>query len=347
MNITFKPGIGEVRNLLDSLYMLYNNNYKKNIESFNIKPDKAVEEALKYLSERVSFNLKHQELFFKEDIFVAPSLISSEALEKCKTAEDFINALKNLDEEEVRYRVLKDLKHDKDIKEEELKIILQDERKTIDFIRNLQMPSSIKWEVFEFFQEVKASIGELIEFLEKYYPLCMGILEENKASIQEFDNYLINGIENDGEAFIKKITRELIDFDGVDEIFAASAFFNSHSLIFDGRGSKLYLFVGTTFEQAAKELFGEEQVEINLNILKNLSDKTRFQILMLIKDKEMYGQELADKVGITMATVSYHMSYLLLSNIVLIDKIGHKGYYKLNKDTLRKNIDFLKGIFEL
>jgi DNA-binding transcriptional ArsR family regulator len=347
LKVIFKPGMSEVRNLLDSLYMLYNKNYKKMIESFNLKPNKSVEEAFEFLSERVSFNIKYHELFFKEDIFAALSLVSFEALEKCQTVADYIKALGSLDEEEIKYIVLKELKNDETLKEEYLKDVLRDEKKVIEFIRNLELSSAVKWEVFEFFQEVKASIDELVELLEGYYPLFISVLEKNKTSLQEFDNYLITGIKKDSDAFIKMITRGLIDFEGVEEIYVASIFFNSHSLSFNGRGSKLYLYVGITFEEAADGIFGEEQVEINLNILKNLSDKTRFQTLMLLKDKEMYGQEIADKIGITMATVSYHMSYLLISNLVLIEKVGHKGYYKLNKETLRKNIDFLKGIFEL
>jgi DNA-binding transcriptional ArsR family regulator len=346
MNITFKPAMGEIRNLLDSLYFLYNKNYKKNVETFNIKPDKAVEEALEFLSERVSFNIKQQELFFKEDIFTLAALVSLETLEKCESVMDYIDALKSLDAEEAKYRVLKNLDKS-DLLEEDIRAVLKDEKKTIDFIRNLELPSSIKWDIFEFFQDVKTSINELAAFLNDYYPLCMEVLEKNKAAIREFDDYLLKGIETDGEAFIKKNTMDAMDLSDVNELFAASIFFNSHSLSFSSKGSKLYIYFGIKFEEAVKGLLGEEQVEVNLNILKNIADKTRFQILMLLKDKEMYGQEIADKIGITMATVSYHMSYLLISNMVLIDKVGHKGYYKLNKETLRRNVEFLKGIFQL
>lgn len=347
MKITFKSGMGEVGNLLDSLYFLYNKNYKKMVESFSIKPDKAVEEALEFLSKKISFNIRQQELFFKEDIFVAASLVSFETLERCDTVLDFINALRSLDIEEAMFRVVKDLNKSHSTNEEEIKAILKDEKKAIDFIRNLELSPAIKWDIFEFFQDTKASVNELAEFLEHYYPLCSNVLEKNKAAIYEFNKYLLNGIKNDGEGFIKKNTMEALDISDVEEIYITSAFFNSHSLSYRGKGSKLHIYFGLKFEEAVKGFLGTEQLEVNLNILKNISDKTRFQILMLLKDKEMYGQEIAEKIGITMATVSYHMSYLLTSNMVLIDKVGHKGYYKLNKDTLRKNVDFLRGIFEL
>lgn len=347
MKIIFNPAMSETRNLLDSLYMLYNNNYKKDLDTFSLKPNRAVEEALEYLSDKVSFKLRHKELFFKEDISTLPALVSFEDLEQCNTGADFIQLLNEANDETIKLRVLKALTNDKSIEEEEIKAILLDNTKTIQFIRELELSSSIKWEVFDFFQDIRSSMVELVEFLLGYYPLCRGILDKNKTLIEQFDSYLINGVQTEGAAFIKKITRGAIDFEGIDKVFAASAFFNSHSLSFSGKENKLHLYIGTTFEEAAKGIFGEEQVEINLNIIKNLSDKTRFQILMLLKDKELYGQEIADKIGITMATVSYHMSYLLISNLVSIDKVGHKGFYKLNKDTLRSNIDFLTGIFEL
>lgn len=347
MNVIFKPGMSEVRDLMDSLYFLYNNNYKKMVEIFNLKPDKAVEEALEILSEKVDFKIRHRDLFFKEDIFTAPSLVAFETLEECDTAMDFIKALRSLDEEDVKFRVLKDLSNDTSLGDEEIKNILKDEKKTFEFIGKLQISSSIKWEAFEFFQDIKTSIIELADFLEAYYPLCISVMKKNKAAIKEFNTYLKNGIENEGEDFIKKITIEAVDLSDVDELYVASAFFNSHSLSFSSKGTKIHIYFGMKFEEAVKGVLGEEQIEVNLNILKNISDKTRFQILMLLKDKEMYGQEIADKVGITMATVSYHMSYLLVSNIVIIGKVGHKGYYKLNKETLKKNVEFLKEIFNL
>lgn len=347
MKIIFKPVMGEIRNLLDSLYFLYNKNYKKTMEAFNIKPDKAVEEALEILSEKVNFSISHGDLFFKEEISTALSLVAFEDLESCNTVLDFIKVIRNLSEEEAKYRVLKDLSKDDTIEEDDLRNILKDEKKTIQFIRNLELESAIKWEVFEFFQEAKPSLEKLAVFLESYYPLCKAVLQKNKAFIEEFNAYLIGGIEDNGEDFIRKNTVGSIDFSDVEEICVASAFFNSHSLSFSYKKNMLHIYFGTKFKEVVKGLLGEEQMDINLNILKNISDKTRFQILMLLKDKELYGQEIAEKVGITMATVSYHMSYLMISNMVLIEKVGHKGYYKLNKETLRGNAEFLKEIFQL
>ena len=63
-----------------------------------------------------------------------------------------------------------------------------------------------------------------------------------------------------------------------------------------------------------------------------IADQTRIQILDYLKESDYYAKELADKLYITPATLSYHLNKLLVCGFVGIRKEGRKYYYYLRKN---------------
>lgn len=73
-----------------------------------------------------------------------------------------------------------------------------------------------------------------------------------------------------------------------------------------------------------------------------ISDPTRVQILDFLKESDYYAKELADKLYITPATLSYHLNKLLVCGFVGIRKEGRKYYYYLRKNGFEYLIDNLE-----
>ena len=71
----------------------------------------------------------------------------------------------------------------------------------------------------------------------------------------------------------------------------------------------------------------EEFKEYALQAIKQLSDKTKLDILMMIRDKSAYGTELAKATGVTSGTISHHMSVLLEKGLIRVKKVENKTYY--------------------
>lgn len=61
--------------------------------------------------------------------------------------------------------------------------------------------------------------------------------------------------------------------------------------------------------------------------LKILGDPTRIDILDLLKEKNYYAKELSDKLYITPATLSYHISQLHVCGFIGAYIEGRKTYY--------------------
>lgn len=79
---------------------------------------------------------------------------------------------------------------------------------------------------------------------------------------------------------------------------------------------------------------------------KALSDKTRREILDLLKTSTMTAGDIASKFDMTQATVSHHLSVLKDAELVTDKKDGKYIYYELNTSVLDDIISWainLKG----
>ena len=66
------------------------------------------------------------------------------------------------------------------------------------------------------------------------------------------------------------------------------------------------------------------------NIFKVLSDRQRRDILVMLKDGRMCAGEIAEKLGITPAALSYHLKLLKSSDLIMEYKQKNFIYYEIN-----------------
>jgi DNA-binding transcriptional ArsR family regulator len=81
---------------------------------------------------------------------------------------------------------------------------------------------------------------------------------------------------------------------------------------------------------------GKTDLESIANLLHALDDKKRLQILLALRSRPLYGQELASLTELSPGTVSHHMSELAGCGLVTIEKQGVKLLYHLNEARLRE-----------
>ena len=153
---------------------------------------------------------------------------------------------------------------------------------------------------------------------------------------------------NNGEIeYIEDLTKPYVDFRDYNEIHLTVSAFNSYHLNFAIENNVLYLYVGLRYEENMKKDISGDELEQSLLVFKNVAEKTRFEIAKFLLKGEHFGQEIAEKLQISTAAVSYQMNYLFTANLVKIKKVDGKVYYVLNKDTIRNSIEFLKRELEL
>lgn len=99
-------------------------------------------------------------------------------------------------------------------------------------------------------------------------------------------------------------------------------------------------FCGLLCHRLFRSAEGELSKEEVLVCAKALSDKSKVEILLALKKESLYGLEIAERIGLTPATVSHHMGTLLAAGFVEIEKQGGKVFYRLSEMGIQR---FLSG----
>lgn len=71
-----------------------------------------------------------------------------------------------------------------------------------------------------------------------------------------------------------------------------------------------------------------------LDILKALSDGTRFEILELLLSEDLCVRGLSRRTGVSEAAVSQHLKILRLAGIVSGERRGYFAHYSVNRNVL-------------
>jgi ArsR family transcriptional regulator len=66
-----------------------------------------------------------------------------------------------------------------------------------------------------------------------------------------------------------------------------------------------------------------------VRVLKALSDETRLRLLQLLAERPLYGQQLAEALGVSHPTISHHMAQLRIAGLTRTElaEDGNKTYY--------------------
>lgn len=80
---------------------------------------------------------------------------------------------------------------------------------------------------------------------------------------------------------------------------------------------------------------------------KAISDANRIEILKLLLERPWFGQELAEKLNITPATISYHMGFLQQIGAVTFKRADNRSYYSLNSSKLLKPLEDFISYFRI
>ena len=78
------------------------------------------------------------------------------------------------------------------------------------------------------------------------------------------------------------------------------------------------------------------------NIFKVLSDKQRRDILVMLKTGRMNAGEIAEKLGISPAALSYHLKLLKAADLIMEYKQKNYVYYEINTSVFEELVLWAK-----
>lgn len=212
----------------------------------------------------------------------------------------------------------------------------------LSLIASLPYGDKLSMELLRSFSNKKSIYDRLYPLLEK---ICQ-ILENNFYKIQDEFMEHFEKIKKDG---YKKIS-EVIDQVGLASFLSKrDEPFNIYGLILAPNMTMIH-FISEDYDDAFIKfgIYSNKDFVEKKNKLKHLSqylkilgDPTRIDILDLLKERNYYAKELSDKLYITPATLSYHISQLHVCGFIGAYIEGRKTYYYLRKPGFEKVIEEL------
>jgi len=83
---------------------------------------------------------------------------------------------------------------------------------------------------------------------------------------------------------------------------------------------------------------------LHANICKTLANPRRLEIIAALRDDELNATQLTQKVRISKANLSQHMSLLIEKGVVLSRRKGINVFYKLSDERITKACDLMREV---
>lgn len=357
IELDFKASV--IKDILYSLFVLENKEFfYEELSKFSPSiQDKNVERYLQDLDKNKKIDKKKLNFYFHTfyfageyyDISNCIDAYNSKEMFLC-TVEEYLKKLRSKSENEILKKIVFFLTYHKE-KENLAALkkydgVSEDKNKIFELLKDCDMPNEAKWNIFMIISEPKKYINEFCEFIEDFLPIFNKCFTKLKPLIDNFNNYISNKIKNDGIDYLKTLP-SFKNINKFKKAIISTMAVNYPSLIITDIDDTLYICIGMGFEKVLNILNGKSNEEILLNLLKTISDSSRFTILKALKNEELFGIELAERLDLSNATISHHISLLTISDLISYNKRDGKTYYKLNKETLRNMINTLIKEFDL
>ncbi|MCL6087406.1 MAG: metalloregulator ArsR/SmtB family transcription factor [Actinobacteria bacterium] len=83
---------------------------------------------------------------------------------------------------------------------------------------------------------------------------------------------------------------------------------------------------------------------LHASICKTLANPRRLEIIAALRDDEFTATQLTQKVGVSKANLSQHMSILIQKGVVLSRREGLNVFYKLSDERITKACDLMREV---
>ncbi len=211
-----------------------------------------------------------------------------------------------------------------------------DLRGIIDFLKKADISENSKWKMITVFDAPK-----------DYYIKLIRVINDNMKAYEEACKVVDNHISKLLVDFVKyinsgkcEILNNMINTSNQENIILPTLAFGA-MLININNTYFVGLLIELIFKEEIKAMGNNGELVLKL---KALSDKSKLEIITLLKGGHKYNLEIAEALGLSPATVSYHMNSLLEYGMVTIEKKQGKVYYFLNEPGLK---NFMNELSEL
>lgn len=290
------------------------------------RPSSPLEQELEVIVEEmrqmsVPYRNKENILYFYKDDALRMFFVNAKNVLRYYSFEEYAKVLHSMDEEQIKQQLMTTIvKQDEEEASVEDKVteLLGNQFAFLDFLKNLPIDDTLRWNYFTIMSQPKKFVEDFISLHEtikpifdKVYEDYLPILEKSyvefEAAINEHPTILAEAFS--GTKLIEEIDWKSDEISVIPTLLLSDFFFQDSEILILGAKSL------EVIQHVIQTRLDKQQERIN--VFKNLGDKTRYQIFCEIAKGTKSVKKIAEQLGITSATVSYHINELVLSNLVV------------------------------
>lgn len=220
----------------------------------------------------------------------------------------------------------------------------------LDYLDRLDLSAEAKWHWFQAIRNPKATVAGLVELLRAvdqiYQPYYERFAQERETYMADFSLERLLALlpVTDKEQLHQQVSSR------PREVYLLSPYKNGFIVSMgdddeEDLDSPIRFLLSTRMEQlmAVKDQLDMDDFS---NLLKTLSDESRYRVLQALT-KGTKNKDIAEKMGITGAAVSFHTQKLINANLLLVDSDNKGSKYKVNQGLLNQVTKKLVSDFDL
>ena len=291
------------------------------------RPSSSLEEQLEVIVEEMRQmsvpleSYKDNILYFYKDDALRMFFVNVKNVLRYHSFDEYAKVLHSMDEGQIKQQLMTTIvKQDEEEASVEDKVVelLGNQFAFLDFLKNLPIDDTVRWNYFTIMSQPKKFVEDFISLhqtlkpiFEKVYAEYLPILEKSyqefETTIQEHPTILAEAFS--GTKVIEEIDWASDEISVIPTLLLSDFYFQDSEILILGAKSL------EVIQRVIQTRLDKQQERIN--VFKNLGDKTRYQIFCEIAKGSKSVKGIAEQLGITSATVSYHINELVLSNLVI------------------------------
>ncbi len=204
----------------------------------------------------------------------------------------------------------------------------------IQLLDRSELETTAKWKMLRIMRQPTKHIAQLVNTVNSNTEAFRKAVEEVGKPLEKLLIQYNEVVRNNGD----KEFHELMNKFAQSATIYPSLIFPASQFLFDK--SCYYGLLSNKVKNRRTRLDSNKALLIKL---KALSDSSKLEIISSLKASPKYNLEIAQQLGLTAATMSHHMNFLLNCGFVRIEKKDGKVYYHLEKENLK---DLIKELEE-
>ncbi len=199
----------------------------------------------------------------------------------------------------------------------------------VNLVRETPTTENHRWILLLLIENPKEYLEVYMGLLDKIRPLFAQHLSRHEARIERFREEVLTPLEKDGAAAFERLTQDIVPSESLEEEnILITSFTNPYRYSSLTTGDDRVILFGLDMDTGFKMIaeFKDESRKNRAKVFKTLSDETRYEILRLIAKGMTSTKAIANAVGVSSATVTYHVNAFLTAKVIKISKTKKAKY---------------------